>query len=71
MSDKVIIKPDITPEERINRLNKVEAVISQITGYQCKCTNISMIYGTTSDTLETYRKKSGPISGLKLSKVNT
>ncbi|ACL76485.1 hypothetical protein [Ruminiclostridium cellulolyticum] len=35
MPDKVIIKPDITPEERLKRLNKVEAVISQITGYQC------------------------------------
>lgn len=35
MPDKVIIKPDITPEERLKRLNKVEAIISQITGYQC------------------------------------
>lgn len=36
MSDKVIITPDITPEERLKRLNNVGAVLSSITGYQCK-----------------------------------
>lgn len=36
MSDKVIITPDITPEERLKRLNNVGEVLSSITGYQCK-----------------------------------
>ncbi len=36
MSDKVIITPDITPEERLKRLNNVGDVLSRITGYQCK-----------------------------------
>ncbi|AEY66713.1 hypothetical protein [Clostridium sp. BNL1100] len=36
MSDKVIITPDITPEERLKRLNNVGDVLSRITGHQCK-----------------------------------
>ncbi|WP_024831467.1 hypothetical protein [Ruminiclostridium josui] len=36
MSDKVIITPDITPEERLKRLNNVGDVVSRITGYKCR-----------------------------------
>jgi hypothetical protein len=38
MSETVIIKPDITPEERLKKLNEVAAVLTGITGYKCEYT---------------------------------
>lgn len=32
MSETVIIKPDITPEERLKRLRNIAAVLTRITG---------------------------------------
>ena len=50
MSDKVIITPDITPEERLKRLHNVGDVLSRITGYQCK-------YVTTEETINNQGNK--------------
>lgn len=36
MPNKVIIKPDITHEEKLKRLNNVADVLSTVTGFQCK-----------------------------------
>lgn len=36
MPDTVIIKPDITPEERLKRLNNIADVLTRITGYKCE-----------------------------------
>ncbi|PYG89701.1 hypothetical protein LY28_00293 [Ruminiclostridium sufflavum DSM 19573] len=34
MPEKVIIKPDITPEERLKRLNNIADVLTRITGFK-------------------------------------
>lgn len=36
MSDTVIIKPDITPEEKLKRLNNTADVLTRVTGYKCQ-----------------------------------
>ncbi|HEX2926284.1 MAG TPA: hypothetical protein VHP38_08525 [Ruminiclostridium sp.] len=36
MSDRIIIKPEITPAERSKRLSNVSNVLCIVTGYQCK-----------------------------------
>ncbi len=49
MSDKVIIIPDITPEERLKRLNNVGDVLSRITGYQCKYVTTEEVFNNKAN----------------------
>ncbi len=60
MSDKVIITPDITPEERLKRLNNVGEVLSSITGYQCKYVTREEALNNKKNTKTQNRTKISP-----------
>lgn len=50
MANAVIVKPNITPEERLKRLNNVADVLTRVTGRKCE-------YIGTESELKTQKSK--------------